>query len=85
MQVATKNLTATTTIARADGFYRIAIKAQGGDISIIGNGTFQGNLSEAITISENESFFMTAEPGAPIDGLTIIPGGNVAVLQAFNG
>jgi hypothetical protein len=83
MDVFTKPYDVDVTFLASDGIFRMSITAQNGDITYTGGFTFRGESSEPVTIKEGGTVLLVANPNSPINGVTVSPGGNVAVVLIF--
>ena len=83
--VHTRAITAALEISASDNAKFISILVVSGTCTVQGDAKFKGSDSSAMTFSEGQSFTLGSEnQGAPLDGITITPGGggttNVMVL-----
>ena len=73
------------SIVKADQIVRISIKANGGDIQVLGNTAFKNITPGPITLHDAQGITLDSQSmTVPIDGVLITPGtGNADVLVAF--
>lgn len=84
MDLWTQTISAPLIINTADAVYRMSITAQGGTVQIQGNFTFKGLPSGPITIQDQSSIILAANPNSAMN-LSIVPlGGDAAVIVFFN-
>lgn len=77
----TRALSSELQINAADNAILISGVVQSGTCTVLGSAKFKGVDSDAITLSEGETFNLTSEnQGAPIDGVTITPSGGTTNL-----
>lgn len=59
-------------IASSDNVQRLSVICRQGNISFIGNATFKGIASDAITLEENQGITLTSSATSnPLDGITV--------------
>lgn len=73
MQIFTYPFEEAFTINSADKIYLAALKARAGEVTLLGDATFQGLGSQGIVLQDGESAVIPAQVSNPIEGLTVTP------------
>jgi len=81
--VYTDTLSSALTINSDDMAMAVTVKVLTGTLDVVGNAKFRNNASTPVTLSAGQGFTYTAKENAPIEGLTLMPTGNTALIITF--
>lgn len=91
MNIFTINISEPLQISQADGLFRVAVKARGGTVTILGDQeTFTPSVTgiplsrSAVTLEDGQGVVYQAAPTSCIE-ILITPGTGTADVELFNG